>query len=248
MKPKKKKKFKKVIIIPARSGSKRLKNKNILKIKNKTLISFTISQALKVKNIDYVIVSTDNRKYAKISSKCGAKIFYLRPKNISKETSTDLQLFKFNEKWLNKNLKYYTDIYIHLRPTYPLRKISDINKMINIMEKNFERIDSVRSVINSNIKLEKYYEIGKDKLLRNKYSFKRNGKKSDFIGNHPDKFLKTWLKHNGNIDVFKAKILKKNTVSGNKIYPFIQSKNENYDINTKQDFIKISKILVSKNL
>ena len=81
--------------------------------------------------------------------------FYLRPKNISKDTSSDLQLFKFNEKWLNKNLKYYTDIYIHLRPTYPLRKISDINKMINIMEKKFERIDSVRSVINSNIKLEK---------------------------------------------------------------------------------------------
>ena len=63
MKLQKKKKFKKVILIPARSGSKRLKNKNILKIKNKTLISFTISQALKVKNIDYVIVSTDNRKF-----------------------------------------------------------------------------------------------------------------------------------------------------------------------------------------
>ena len=47
--------------------------------------------------------------------------------------------------------------------------------MINIME-NFERIDSVRSVINSNIKLEKYYEIGKDKLLRNKYSLNDMGK------------------------------------------------------------------------
>ena len=70
----KKKRFKKIILIPARSGSKRLKNKNILKVNNKKLIYFTIEQALTVKDIDHVIVSTDSSNYAKIAKEYGDKL------------------------------------------------------------------------------------------------------------------------------------------------------------------------------
>ena len=60
-----------VALIPARSGSKRLKNKNIRLINGKPLIAYSIIQALKLKDIDYVIVSTDSKKYAKIAEKYG---------------------------------------------------------------------------------------------------------------------------------------------------------------------------------
>jgi CMP-N,N'-diacetyllegionaminic acid synthase len=242
----KNKKFNKVILIPARSGSKRLKDKNIMKIKNKTLLYFTIKQALKIKNIDHVIVSTDSLKYAKIAQDCGAKILYIRPKKISRDTSSDFEVFSYNEKWLNNNLDYHTDIYIHLRPTFPIREILHINKMIKTLEEKFKEIDSIRSVIKTNLKLEKYYKINSSGLLKNNYSFIKPKKNNDFAGNHSDQVVGNWYKHNGNIDVFKASLLKKNTISGKKILSFKQKPIFDYDVNTIDDFKKIKKILISK--
>lgn len=237
------KKFNKVILIPARSGSKRLIHKNIKKIGGKPLIYYSIKQALKIKNIDHVIVSTDNKKYAKLAKKYGAKIFYLRPKNISTSTSNDFETFNFNEKWLNKNMNYYTDIYIHLRPTFPTRKIKDINKMLDILEKNYKKIDSIRSVCKTDIKLEKFYFKSKKNFLENKYAFKKMKHKLDFTCNQSDTILKTWYKANGNIDIFFAKNLKKKSVSGTKILPYIQDKSFDLDINDFDEFKKNINIL-----
>jgi len=73
-----------VAIIPARSGSKSIKNKNIIKYKNKPLIYHSIKVALKSKLITRVLVSTDSKKYLLLSKKFGAEAPFLRPKNISK--------------------------------------------------------------------------------------------------------------------------------------------------------------------
>ena len=54
-------------VVPARSGSKGLKQKNILKIKNKELIYYPINAGLKSKFVDYVLFSSDSRKYLKIA-------------------------------------------------------------------------------------------------------------------------------------------------------------------------------------
>ena len=69
-----------IAIIPARSTSKEVRNKNIVKIKGKELISYTICCALKSKLFDRVIVSTDSKKYAKIASQYGAEVPFLRQK------------------------------------------------------------------------------------------------------------------------------------------------------------------------
>ena len=55
-----------IIIIPARSGSKRLKNKNLLKLENKTLVERTIIFSQKVKDVDKIIVSSDHEDILKI--------------------------------------------------------------------------------------------------------------------------------------------------------------------------------------
>ena len=69
-------------IIPARGGSRGLKNKNILPFNGKPLIYYTIQAALKSKKITKVIVITDSLKIAKISKKFGAEIPFLRPKKL----------------------------------------------------------------------------------------------------------------------------------------------------------------------
>ena len=92
-------------IIPARSGSKRIKNKNIRKFKGKPLLAHSIIHSNKSKYIQRTIVSTDSPKYAKIAKKYGAEVPFLRPKKISKDRSTDLQCFKHCINFFKKKKK-----------------------------------------------------------------------------------------------------------------------------------------------
>ena len=63
-----------IALIPARSGSERIKNKNIYNLNNKPLIAYSINSALKSKIFDRIIVSTDSLRYAKIAKKYGAEV------------------------------------------------------------------------------------------------------------------------------------------------------------------------------
>ena len=65
-----------IAIIPARQGSKRIKEKNIKKFLGKPIISYTIKKVKSSKLFDYVVVSTDSLKIKKISEKFGAKVFF----------------------------------------------------------------------------------------------------------------------------------------------------------------------------
>ena len=83
-------KDKKIIaLIPARSGSKRFKNKNIFNYKGHPLIAYTITSAIKSKIFSKIIVSTDSNYYKKIAEYYGASVPFLRPKKISGAKSSD---------------------------------------------------------------------------------------------------------------------------------------------------------------
>ena len=73
--------------IPARSGSKGIPNKNIKLFNGKPLVEWTINSALKSKQVDKVVVSSDSKKILSISKKLGAEIV-LRPKDISGDYAT----------------------------------------------------------------------------------------------------------------------------------------------------------------
>ena len=115
-------------LIPARSGSKSLVDKNIKLLNNKPLLSYSINQAKNSKHNMRIIVSTDSRKYADIANEYGAETPFLRPDEISQDDSTDYEFIKHAIEWLNVNESYYPDIILQLRPTQPARKISDIDK------------------------------------------------------------------------------------------------------------------------
>lgn len=93
-------------MIPARGGSKRIKNKNIKLFNNHPLISYAIRASKISKIFDRVIVSTDSKKIAKISKKYGAEIPFLRSKNISTDTSSTLSVVKDTIKKLNLDKKH----------------------------------------------------------------------------------------------------------------------------------------------
>ena len=74
-----------ICIIPARSGSKRIKNKNIRKINNIPMLGTTIQIAKKSKIFKRIIVSTDTEQIAKIAMEYGAEVPYLRSKKLAND-------------------------------------------------------------------------------------------------------------------------------------------------------------------
>jgi pseudaminic acid cytidylyltransferase len=91
-----------IAVIPARSGSRRIKNKNIKNFFGYPIIRYSILLAKKSKLFDAIIVSTDSLKIAKISKKAGAKIFFLRPKYLSKDKVTTLKVIRHTANFLKK--------------------------------------------------------------------------------------------------------------------------------------------------
>lgn len=122
-------------IIPARGGSKGIKNKNIKNINRKPLIYWTINEAKKSKKISEIIVSTDSKKIKKISMKYNISVPFLRPKNISKDNSTDYSLIKHAVDFLKKKGLFFHYV-ILLQPTSPLRTHKDIDNFINFAIKH----------------------------------------------------------------------------------------------------------------
>ena len=86
---------KKLLIIPARIGSKRIKNKNIKKFYGKPIIKYSIETAIKSKLFDDIHVSTDSLKVIKIIKKYPININFLRPKKLSGDRTGLISVFKF---------------------------------------------------------------------------------------------------------------------------------------------------------
>jgi pseudaminic acid cytidylyltransferase len=121
-----------IAIIPARAGSKRIKNKNIKLFFGKPLIFYSIKLALKSKLFDKVIVSTDSQKIAKIAKSFGADVPFLRPKNISTDTTITSKVLIHTVKKIElSNIKYICCIY----PTAAILKLRYLKKGFEMVKK-----------------------------------------------------------------------------------------------------------------
>ena len=125
----------KICLIPARSGSKRIKNKNIKNFFGKPLIAFAIQLAIKSKLFDKVIVSTDSNKIAKISKKYGATVPFLRPKKIANDYAIDKDVINHFLKFAKIN-KIKVNTLCYLYATTPLLKVSTLKKCYNLLIKS----------------------------------------------------------------------------------------------------------------
>lgn len=140
-------KLKTLCIIPARSGSKEIKNKNIYKLfKNETLLETSIKFAKKLKFIDKIIVSTDSRDYLKIAKKIlKSHSECLRPKKLSKDNTLMIDVIKYEiEKLKKKDLVF--DLILLLQPNCPFRKKIDfINGYKILKNKKSESVITIKS-------------------------------------------------------------------------------------------------------
>lgn len=215
-------------IIPARSGSKSLINKNILDFNGMPLFAHSINHAIKSKYINRVIVSTDSSHYREIALEYGAEAPFLRPIEISGDDSLDIEVFNHVLEILEKTEDYTPEIIVHLRPTHPLRNVCDIDRMINLLISN-PTADSIRSVVRSSDTPFKMWFKENDFLVP--------VIESDFeYYNWNRQNLRETYTQNGSIDVIKVETLKlKNSMTGDRILCYLMD--SDYDIDTMDDFI-----------
>ena len=180
------------ILIPARGGSKGIKNKNLKNFNKKPLIYWTIKQAIQSKFSSDIYVTSDSNSILNFSKKIGIKTIK-RPKNIAKDiSSTEEAILHFL-----KNSKINYENIILLQPTSPLRKIKDIDNAFDLFIQN--KCKSLFSV-------SFFSDFTVWKTLKNKIvPFSYNPNKRIIRQKDTKYFIE-----NGSIYIFKSSIIKKN--------------------------------------
>jgi N-acylneuraminate cytidylyltransferase/CMP-N,N'-diacetyllegionaminic acid synthase len=119
-----------IAIIPARSGSKGLKNKNILNLNGLPLISWSIKEALESQYIDQVVVSTDSVEIQEIAIKFGAEAPILRPPKLADDSSQTYTAIEHMLDFYKISRQQEFEFVVLLEPTSPLRTFEDIDNAI----------------------------------------------------------------------------------------------------------------------
>jgi len=227
-------------LIPARSGSKGVPNKNVMKLNGHPLLGWSIAAAKQSKNIDRVIVSTDSKEYADLAISYGAEVPFIRPDKISNDTSTD---FEFIEHALNffKNECNEPSYIAHLRPTTPIRDPNLIDAAIELAI-NQNNCSSIRSVHEMSETAYKTLEIDDMNYLRPLGLIDT----SKLDNNAPRQAFPKTYQANGYIDILISSHIRKNgNIHGNDCLPFLTE--QAIEIDCVDDFKYLEYTLAQDN-
>ena len=131
-----------VALICARGNSRGIKNKNLLKFKNTTLLGNSIKQASRSRYVNRVIVSTDSDKISREAIRNKAEVPFIRPSKLAKNNSPEIETWRHAIKFLNKDNDI--DFIASIPTTSPLRLVSDIDNCIKrAIKKNLDMVFAV---------------------------------------------------------------------------------------------------------
>lgn len=217
-----------VSIVPARSGSKTLPNKNIRELAGMPLLCHSVEYSKRCDLVSQTIVSTDSTEIAEIARKCGALVPFIRPKEYSLDNSRDYSFMRHALDYLESEGLVF-DIYVLLRPTSPLRPPNLIERAIKIFENN-DRVTSIRSVAKCT---EHPYRIWKEdeggsicgllNTVHEPYNIPRQ--------ELPEMFFQT-----GDLEAVRRETLIMGSVSGDNVFPLVIEYDEMLDIDREAEF------------
>ena len=229
-------------LIPARAGSKRVPNKNVLQLQGHPLLAYTISAALDSGVFEKVIVSTDSDEYAQIALHYGAEVPFLRPNSLAQDSSADIG-------WVAHALEnlaligYEFEIFSILRPTSPFRNASTIRRAYEEFSSRTD-IDSIRAVELCSQHPGKMWRIKGDHLVP-LLSVQPDG--LDWFSSPTQSLPEVWVQ-NASLEIaFSRCVLESESISGSRIAPFKTVFPEGIDINSEFDFAK-AKMVVDESL
>lgn len=222
-------------IIPARGGSKRLPDKNILPLNGKPLIGWSIEEAQKSQYIDTTIVSSDSINILDVASKFGSNIPFKRPSELAQDESRSIDV-------VIHALEYYKEYeyVILLQPTSPLRNVQDIDGAIeHFFKKEATSVIGVCEVEHSPL----WSNTLDDNLSMNDFL-------DDKYNNSRSQDLPLYYRINGAFYMSKVESVKRNETFFVKkdIYAYVMSQEHSADIDTKLDFIVAHALLRENEL
>jgi len=220
-----------IALIPARSGSKRVADKNIRPLAGHPVIAYTIAAARQSGIFSAIVVSTDSEGYANVARKYGAEVPFLRPAEISGDVSPDIEWIEFTLKRLKEMGREY-DCFALLRPTSPFR----LPETIQSAWKEFisqEGVDSLRAV-------EKCREHpGKMWVIRGKriYPLLTIGPEELPWHSTPYQSLPEVYSQNASLEIAWTRVvLEGHTIAGEVVMPFLTAGYEGFDVNRPYDW------------
>ncbi len=221
-------------IIPARSGSKGLKDKNIKTFCGRPLMYYTIQAALETGMFESVMVSTDSESYCRIANECGAEVPFLRSNEKASDTADTWDAVREVIKEY-KGIGREFDTICLLQPTSPLREKKHIEEAMNLYnEKNANAVVSLCKMQHSISICNQLPEGGS---LKGFYDSTRTKRRQD---------ESPYYQINGAIYIQRVEELmeKKNLYSEN-CYAYLMDKASSYDIDDEIDFIAAEAIMKS---
>lgn len=220
-----------VALIPARSGSKRVADKNIRPLAGKPVIAYTICAARQSEIFSAIVVSTDSQRYAEISRQYGAEAPFLRPAKMSGDVSPDIEWIEHALVQLREQGREF-DCFSILRPTSPFR----LPETIRRAWKEFlsqDGVDSLRAV-------EKCRDHpGKMWVIRGKrmYPLLPIGPAELPWHSTPYQALPEVYSQNASLEIAWTRVVwKGRTIAGEVIMPFFTEGYEGFDVNRPYDW------------
>lgn len=226
-------------VILARGGSKGIPRKNINPLAGVPLIAHTIFAARDAKSLHRTIVSTDDEEIAEIARNYGAEVPFLRPAGLAEDDTPDLPVFQHALRWLEKHEGYRPDILVHLRPTYPLRMVEDIDAAVSLlMESDADSVKSVREVKEHPHKM---WELEGNRLVPYlKTEFRRQ------VGpDYPRQKLEPLYISKGVVDVVRSEVVEAGSMTGDDVRPYFVDPVRTIDIDTPLD-LQIAEALITE--
>lgn len=223
-------------IIPARSGSKGLKNKNIKELNGVPLIGYSIKAAWDSEQFYEVHLSTDSAEYAEIGKSLGADVSFLRDDTLATDQAGSWDVVRWVvKKYEEKGMKI--DTVALLQPTSPLRSAEDIKKAYELfVEKDANIVVSVCEMEHSPLW---------SNTLPEDLSMERF--EDDVISNMPRQELPLYYRMNGAIYIVRRDFLfSGKPIYGEKSFAYIMDKESSVDIDDELDFLLAETILKYK--
>jgi len=229
-----------VALVPARSGSERVPDKNIRELHGHPMIAYTIAAARESGIFDAVVVSTDNEGYANVARHYGAEVPGLRPAEMATSTSPDIDWVKFTLSRLQEEGRHYPCFAI-LRPTSPFRAAD----MLRRAWREFlaeEGIDSLRAVEKCAQHPGKMWVI-QGRRMSPLLPLTQNGQPwhSSQYAALPEIFVQ-----NASLEIAWSRVVfDGHTIAGQAIMPFLTEGFEGFDINNVMDWME-AEILIER--
>ena len=225
-------------LIPARGGSKSIPRKNLAPLLGKPLLAYAVEVAMKSERIDRVIVSTDDSEIAEVARACGAEVPFLRPATLAQDETPDLPVFQHALRWLEAEEGWNPEIVVHLRPTSPLRRSSDVDACIDLLIRT--GADAVRSISLADKHPRKMWHLEGERLkplLPPRW-------KGDVPWNAPRQTLEKVYWQNAALDVIWRKtILEKESMTGDNICGYVMPPEFSIDIDSPVDLAMAEELL-----